>query len=322
MLQFRDITLDDREIFNKYKKNWNIENAEMSFEHLYMWGSHSFVQIAEAEGCLYIKMRYDGEPDMLLPPIPVDESVDYADAVKLGRDYFESKGEKVIYHSICEPFVDMFKKYCPDYELLEIPNSWDYVYDSTDLITLKGKRYHSKRNFINRLKQNHPDFVYRDITEDDYESCMELYNKWREEHNDKTIDQYDEKDSVEIALKNMNALNLKGGAIFIDGKMMAFTVGGRILDYMGHIHIEKALSGVDGPYPAINQLFAAENYKDTLFINREEDMGIPGLRKAKESYYPVKMIKKYRGVLKSRPVYETIMEKGSFSGCKKECIVK
>ncbi|MCJ7855944.1 phosphatidylglycerol lysyltransferase domain-containing protein [Lachnospiraceae bacterium NSJ-143] len=305
-LQFRDINIDDREIIDKYKRNWNIENAEMTFEHLYIWGADSFVQIAEDCGSLYIKLRYEHEPPLLMPPIPVDESVDYHAAVVKGREYFESRGEKVIFYSVCEPFADMFRKYCPEFELSEMREAWDYVYDSSDLITLKGKKYHSKRNFINRLKINHPDFEYRAITEADSDMCIELYDKWHSEHEDGEIDQYDERESVVRAVKNMSKLNLKGGAIFIDGKMAAFTVGGFVTDYMGHIHIEKALSGIDGLYPAVNQLFAEANYKDTLYINREEDMGLEGLRKAKESYYPAKMTVKYTAVLKNRCICKTI----------------
>lgn len=303
-LQFRNIDINDREIFDKYKKHWQIENAEMTFEHMYIWGAHGFVQLAEAMDCLYIKLRYAHEPALLLPPIPIDESVDYRAAVMLGKQYLENKGDNVIFYSICEPFIEIFEKTCPEFNLVELREGWDYVYDSQNLITLKGKKYHSKRNFINRLKLNHPDFQYRAVTEDDYQQCMDLYDKWHEEHIGKDIDQYDERESVDRALKNLTKLNLKGGAIFIDGEMKAFTVGGFVTDYMGHIHIEKALNGIDGLYPAINQCFAAENFQNTLYINREEDMGLEGLRKAKESYYPVKMIKKYMAVLKNKCIYK------------------
>ena len=312
-LQFRDINIDDGKLFDKYKKNWCIENAEMTFEHLYIWGAHSFVQIAEENGCLYIKLRYPHEPSLIMPPIPIDSSVDYHAAVMRAKDYFESKGHPAIFYSVCEPFKEMFEKYCPEFELTEHREAWDYVYNAEDLITLKGKKYHSKRNFINRLKLNYPDFQYRAITEDDFDLCMEVYDKWHSEHLGKDIDQYDERESVVRALQNLNKLNLKGGAIFIDGQMKAFTVGGFVNDYMGHIHIEKAVDGIDGLYPAINQLFATENYKDMLFINREEDMGLEGLRKAKESYYPVKMTKKYTAVLKNKCICKTICHSEIFN---------
>ncbi len=304
-LEFRDVTINDRSIIEKYKKNWCIENAEMTFEHLYTWGGNSFAQIAEGFGCLYIKLMYTKDRALLMPPIPLDETVDYHTAVIKAKEYLENKNNPVVFYSICEPFVDMFKKYCPEFELTLMRDAWDYIYNSSDLITLKGKKYHAKRNFINRLKLNYPNFEYREITEADYDLCIGVYDQWHKEHEGKDIDQYDERGAVVRALKNLSELKLKGGAIFIDNKMVAFTIGGYVNSYMGHIHVEKAIDGIDGLYPAINQLFASQNYTDTLFINREDDMGLEGLRKAKESYYPVKMTEKYNAVLKNTCVCKT-----------------
>lgn len=299
MLQFRDICLKDKKVFEKYKKNWQIENAEMSFQHLYLWGRNGWVQVAESDGFLFIKMHYKGESALMLPPIPESLEFDYSVAIKDAVDYFCKTKQEITFYSICEPFKKYFDEY-KGFERESLENSWDYVYSAESLITLKGKKYHSKRNFINRLKQNFPDFVYEDYKEDDYAECMELYDKWKLTHNDETIDRYDERDSVKRALLNMDELDLKGGVIRIDGKIVAFTVGGMLTDYMGHIHIEKAENDIDGLYPAINQLFAERNFKGLTYINREEDMGLEGLRKAKESYYPIKMTEKYMYKLKKK----------------------
>jgi hypothetical protein len=299
MLQFRDICLGDKKIFEKYKKNWQIENAEMSFQHLYMWGKNSWIQIAESDGFLFIKMHYKGEPALMLPPIPESLDFDYNRAIKDAICYFCQTKQEVIFYSISEPFKKYFDEY-DEFERDSLRDSWDYVYSAESLITLKGKKYHSKRNFINRLKQNYPDFVYEDYKDDDYDECMALYDDWKLTHTDETIDRFDERDSIKRALLNMDYLNLKGGVIRINGKIVAFTIGGMLTNYMGHIHIEKAVNDIDGLYPAINKLFAERNFEGLTYINREEDMGLYGLRKSKESYYPVKMTEKYRYALKNK----------------------
>jgi len=304
MLQFKDICLSDKQVFERYKKNWQIENAEMSFQHLYMWGSSGWVQIAQSDGFLFIKMHYSGESVLILPPIPENNDFDYNIAIKRAIEYFDKTGNEVRFHSVSEPF----KKYFDAFEGLEseaIRDSWDYVYSAESLITLKGKKYHSKRNFINRLRQNYPDFIYEDYRAEDYDECMALYDAWKMSHTDETIDRYDERDSIERALLNIDYLGLKGGVIRIYGRIVAFTVGGKLTDTMGHIHIEKAENDIDGLYPAVNQIFAEKNFQGMTFINREEDMGLDGLRKAKESYYPVKMTEKYVYTVKKKvSIYE------------------
>jgi len=311
MLRFRDIELEDKALVESYLSVWDINNAEYTFEHIFIWGSDSFVQIAEEDECLYIKLKYQNDKLLLMAPVPKNPDCDYKKAVDKGIEYINANCDTVLFYSVDGVFKELFEKHCPDMELIEHRDSWDYIYSSNDLINLKGKKYHSKRNFINRLKQNYPDFEYRRITEDDYEECMAIFDSWHDAREGKEIDQFDERTSVSRAIKNMKALGLFGGAIFIDGNMKAFSVGGFVNKNMGHIHIEKAVDGIDGLFPAINQLFAADYYKDVEFINREEDMGIPGLRKAKESYYPVKMTEKYLAAIKDRCTCEVFLKEAN-----------
>ena len=168
------------------------------------------------------------------------------------------------------------------------------------MIHLKGKKLHSKRNFINRIRANYPQLQYEDLKEENIEECLALYDRWAESHDSEVIDRWDERGSVVRALTNMKALGLTGGMIRIDGMVKAFTVGERKLPTMSQIHIEKADRDIDGLYQIINQQYAEHHCADTMYINREEDMGEEGMRKAKMSYYPDKMIEKYNAIYKAK----------------------
>ena len=123
------------------------------------------------------------------------------------------------------------------------------------------------------------------------EDCFHLYDTWREEKQNANLDH--EQRSVHIALNYMKELNLTGGTIYDDGKLLGFTVGERLLPDMQLIHIEKGLSDVPGIYPMINQQYVIHACQDVKWINREEDMGLAGMRKAKRSYNPAFLLEKH-----------------------------
>ena len=124
--------------------------------------------------------------------------------------------------------------------------------------------------------------------------CIALYDQWMTEKDEETEESLqNEKLSVELALNNMDSLGLTGGTIYIDGKLCAFTVGERLHPHMQLIHIEKGDTNYEGIFPMINQQYVLHECEDVELINREEDMGIEGMRKAKRSYNPLKMIEKH-----------------------------
>ena len=212
-----------------------------------------------------------------------------------------SIGVKLMYRSVAEPFKAMMEKACPDIQLEPNRNNFDYMYLSESLATLKGKKLHGKRNHINKIRKEHPEFVYEDLTPAHYEECMALYDEWCMDHKEVSITQYDERSSVERALLNLDELGLTGGCIRIGGVLKAFTVGEQVIPgHMSQIHIEKAAKDIEGLYPLINQQYVQAKCTQTTYINREEDMGLEGLRKSKSSYYPVKFCEKYDAVARCR----------------------
>ena len=243
---------------------------------------------------LFIKLDFSGYPEYFWPPIPRRGSqYDYESLVRLVFEYLEGKGVKPYIRNIWEPFREIIEKACPWLEITPTDISWDYVYKREKLAELKGKKLHGKRNHINKFIEEHPDFVYKKLDSSMYGECIAVYDEWKEEKGLSEKEFANERRSVVLALENMDKLNLTGGAILLDGKIKAFTIGERLTENMQLIHIEKADAEINGLFPMINKMYVLNECKDVEYINREEDMGIEGMRKAKRSYFPDYMVKKY-----------------------------
>jgi hypothetical protein len=170
-------------------------------------------------------------------------------------------------------------------------DQYDYIYRRSDLATLHGKHLDAKRNHINRFRTEHPDFEYRPLTLEFFDECRRVTKIWQE---DKARTKFkDASDSIDVErqvmeniFSNWDALGMIGGSIFVDGTMVAFTYGAAVTTDTFDICVEKADRNVEGAFAIINQQFAEHLPEQYIFLNREEDMGIPGLRQAKLSYHP------------------------------------
>jgi len=178
------------------------------------------------------------------------------------------------------------------------PNFCDYLYDADKLRQLSGKALHGKKNHFNQFCRTYPDFDYRPICIADRDEALALVKNWCDE---KTLDcmnlcQSDYR-AIRQLFHDMPDLAVRGGTIRIGGKMVAFSLGSLINPETAVIHFEKAETNYIGLYAAINKLVLENEFPDVRWVNREEDMGMAGLRKAKESYGPVRMIRKYEALL-------------------------
>lgn len=291
---FRPITLDAKNIIERYTKPWALECSDLSFANLFIWGADGKMEYAEKNHALYIKMDFEGVPIYLWAPIPeYGTAADYRKAVYDGIAYMERIGVEPTYRSVWTPFRDKMLEACPELFCVPTDISWDYVYSRESLATLKGKKLHGKRNHINKFLSQNPDYEYKKLVPSMIPDCIALYEHWSEEKDEPSMHLDDEKRSVLLALNHMEALGLTGGTIYLDGKLCAFTVGERLLPQMQLIHIEKANTDIDGLYPMINQQYVLHECDGVEWINREEDMGLEGMRKAKRSYYPARMVEKY-----------------------------
>ena len=172
-----------------------------------------------------------------------------------------------------------------------IRDRYDYIYRRTDLATLHGRHLDAKRNHIRRFRAAHPNFEYRPLTPELFDECRRLREIWQEEKkqnvNDNKIEIIDAEHRVmETIFSNWDSLGMIGGSIFVNGRMVAFTYGSAVTTDTFDVCVEKADRHVEGAFTIINQQFAEHLPEQYVYLNREEDMGIPGLRKAKLSYHP------------------------------------
>ncbi len=171
----------------------------------------------------------------------------------------------------------------------------DYVYRIEDLATLKGRKFQKKRNHVNRFWDNHPNCQTQVLTRDNAAAAEQMIAQWFAARAD-TGDYLLEQKAISRAFSHWDALDMEGMLLLEDGKVLAVTMGSPLTDNTFDIHFEKALEEVDGAYAAINQAFSGylwEKYPDLQYLNREDDLGIAGLRKAKLSYNPDHLVVKF-----------------------------
>lgn len=177
-------------------------------------------------------------------------------------------------------------------------DSCDYVYHINDLADLKGRKYQKKRNHINRFWQAHPNCRIVPIDAENLPAVEEMVSSWYAARlsDDPNNDYHLEKQALRRAFCHIDELGLEGIALIEGSNVLAMTIGSQLTEDTFDIHFEKAMDFADGAYPAIAQAFAAHlrsKYPDLRFLNREDDMGIPGLRQSKLSYFPHHLVVKF-----------------------------
>lgn len=287
--------LEDREQINEYLKYADTRSCEMTFANTYLWSRHYDTGFALVEDMLVFG-NMTGEVSFTVPVGPGD----LKKAVDTLMAYCEEKGVPFQLHNVTrEEFARLEELYPDEFSIYYEREYADYVYETEKLARLSGKKYHSKKNHINKFKNLYPDWSYEPITEENVEECFQMALRWRELNGCEE----DEEKHAEICvtlnfLRLFRELEMRGGALRVDGKIVAFTIGEPVGKDTLVVHIEKAFADVQGAYTMINQQFAEHEGQGFLYINREEDMGEEGLRQAKMSYKPVFLVEK--GVVRKR----------------------
>lgn len=287
MLYFKKIELTDIDVYNSFLKDNHEFSCENSFVNLLVWQCSYNNMMAVCDNQLIIK---SGKGDNESFRLPFGD--DFALGMKLITEYC---GEKKPQFWVQEgPRLDYFKQsFNGDYTLTENRDAFDYIYKRTDLAELSGKKYHSKRNHISAFSKKY-NWEYRTVSKENLADIKECCEQWYIENSER-LDNFMlcEKNGVNTILENMEKLKVKGGAIYVEGKAVAFTLGSPINQDVFDIHIEKALPEYATAYTLINREFAKNELENYKYINREDDLGLEGLRKAKLSYKPEILLKKY-----------------------------
>jgi len=298
-INFKALEKEDKQAVDAFFKDRYYENSHFNFTNLFMWRSAYNIMWTVQDDVLYMKAEWDGKEFALQPFGPADKM---QQAIKTWLDYFTGTGGTFSMYGVEKKMVDEFNFYDGAAFTIEADrDNFDYVYSSEDLITLAGRKYHSKKNHLNSFRKTYPDAEYMPITEDIMMECKLNINSWYKKHSQENPDDpfiAAERNAIIEVLNNFVEFGLKGGAIMLDKRVVAFTFGEQLNEDTAVIHVEKADPEIRGAYPAINQSFIQNAWADMKYINREEDMGLEGLRKAKESYKQIKLIEKFNVQLK------------------------
>lgn len=236
--------------------------------------------------------------DEVFSGTPLAKQEDLCEAFEVAREYFnEVLGLKLKMYLVDQEAVDQLNLPEDRYSVEEDRRYFDYVYDAEKLRTLSGKKYHKKKNHLNAfLKEYEGRYEFRLMCCMEQGYIKEFLDRWAESRS--IEDEYNrveyEKKGIEYILNNCHMLNMKVGGVFIDGKMEAFSIGSYSEEEKtAYIHVEKANPDIRGLYAFINREFIRQGFDEAEYVNREDDMGLEGLRQAKMSYHPVRLVKKY-----------------------------
>lgn len=297
---FKCLSLDDMEIINSYVKNNSIESYEYLFSSLYMWRKLNNVKYAIIDDALVIEKNEEGKGTFYAQPLGYkkDKLVNIIESLIERNENYTDRD--YLFGDVDEEFINDLKKYT-NYriEIIEDVDDFEYVYNTKDLIELKGKKYHSKKNHVNTFEKTYKYEIKSINNENVIKDCLTLLHRWHEEVLE-TVDKEMcmEIDAIKDLFKELHYFELMSIAVYVDNELAGFAVGERVNDKTAVIHVERGELQFKGIYAFINRRFLMECFSDTEFVNRQEDTGNEGLKKAKQSYHPAKMIKKYLIMLK------------------------
>lgn len=289
MLEFKCICADDYERYNKYRAFDVTYASEGVFATMFIWDKYYNLEVAENGEFFFIRFNIKGKEPAYFFPIGKG---DPEKAMEELREYSNAKGERLRFLLVSRENADkLLKMYPGKFSAEPDRNCFDYVYLTEKMITLSGRKLHSKRNHLNYFFENY-DYEYLEVTEpallrECAEKAYALIDAKTKNRNSFELG------AMERYFENYFSFNQKGAALRIDGEIAAMTFGERLNEETALIQIELADDKYRGAYQAINKLFCEKEWKDCLYVNREEDMGIEGLRKAKTSYQPEFLVEKY-----------------------------
>lgn len=291
-IEFKRPELKDKELMERYFQMQDTKSCEYTFANILLW-------------CRFYNVVYAVVHDMLIF-LSDDEGVEVSFAFPMGKKenvkaamdailaWTEERNLEFYMHSISpEQFAQLEELYPGRFSIEYNRDDADYVYEREKLAALSGKKYHGKKNHVNKFKKLYPNWSYEKITPENREECFQMALKWRHLNGcDEDEEKNDEMCVTLNALRLLEELGLQGGLLRADGEVVAFSIGEPLSRDTFVVHIEKAFPHVEGAYPMINQQFVLHETEGFTYINREEDTGDEGLRQAKMSYRPVFLVEK------------------------------
>ncbi len=293
-MDFHSPTLADKEWVTKAFQEGQTDCCEYCFGNIYMWSDIYDNKICNDNG-IFVSADFTAQPVFCYPvgngdkKATIQKIIDFSKDLNINLEFF----------GLTEKDRDELLFLFPNqFEIQETRDFFDYLYKSEDLANLVGRKYHSKKNHISYFEKNF-DWKYEPINKNNIADCLLLNDHWERLNKQKNPEEIsDENEAIKKALNNYFSLNFEGGVLTIQGEIVAFTFGERLNNNTFCTHVEKAYGNIRGAYQMINREFARQLQDRYEFINREEDTGSDGLRRAKLSYQPHRLIIKYSAVYK------------------------
>ena len=283
-IEWKKIDLSDREVFENVGENPE-GIAMFSFASMFFWKDFYHTSYSIINGNIVMNGRSDDGKCVVYFPRGLQNDIKDTIEKTVG-----SEGKNICFMPLTKSVAEQIKDVYPSAELSAIDGKSEYVYNQSDLALLAGKKYHSKRNHIAKFDKNHT-CEYIEINEENIRILRECAKHLFEKIENSPVDEFT---AINTAIDNFASLGLRAGVITVDGSYVAYSIGSSVNEDVADIHFEKADRSYEGSYAKINNCFAKYGFADKKYLNREEDLGIEGLRKAKLSYYPAHLNQMYK----------------------------
>lgn len=288
---FKRTELEDKELITSYFEKAPSKSCERTFANVLLWSRHYPVKWTVIEDALVFKSE---DETHLAFAYPAGEPEQVKKALEVMEQYSKERGYAFQLYSVTTEMFEQLNTWYPgEFQIEYQRDEADYIYEQEKLATLSGKKLHAKRNHINKFQATYENWSYEPLSEENLEECFQLALKWRNLNGCEE----DEEKNAELcvtcnSLRLFRELELTGGVLRVDGEIVAFTIGEALDQDTFVVHIEKAYADVEGAYTMINQQFVQHACQDYRYVNREDDAGMEGLRKAKLSYRPAFLVEK------------------------------
>lgn len=290
MIEFKSVALTDRELLTSYIYPGNRRDNNLSFANLCCWQFLTCSSFAVLDNQLVLRFCFPDEKTVYA--LPGGEKEGNSVIRKLAHQAMEENIPLYLYGNVPDMVMELENEFPGVFEYRKDRDHFDYLYLRHDLAELKGKDYQAKRNHVNKFKKTY-DYRYTPMTAEMIADCISMYDKWCEDRRceeDRSLEY--EQQALKYGMEHFCELGLSGGVLWVEGEIIAFTFGAPVNHDTFCVHAEKALVAYEGAYNTVNREFASHLPEHFTYINREEDLGVPGLRKAKLSYRPAFLLEK------------------------------
>lgn len=293
MLNFERITIDSLPTIFQYINGQQYRTCDYTIGGIYMWVDYFNYKYCVYDDTLFIKGYTEDDLQKRAFSLPIGK-LSLSESIPLLYDFCERENTPLIFSAIPEDCLKEFQSLF-QCRIAQLEDWSDYLYDAQSLATLAGKKYNKKRNHVNKFRRLYENHSLVEINSDNLSRVKDFFETFRGENGKESLLSEYETSMVAEVLNQWPIYNFKGCFLEVDNNIIGFTVGEVVGDTL-YTHIEKALRSYDGSYETLNTLFVQymlDIYKDVKYVNREEDVGDLGLRKAKLSYNPIQILTKY-----------------------------